>query len=54
MPPDLRAHIRYPEDFFLIQADTFRTYHMTDPQVFYNREDLWGFPRENYAGETVR
>jgi uncharacterized protein len=53
MPPDLRAHIRYPEDFFLIQADTFRTYHMTDPQVFYNREDLWGFPRENYAGETV-
>src|SRR3984957_19800816 len=53
MPTDLRAHIRYPEDFFLIQADTFRTYHMTDPQVFYNREDLWGFPRENYAGETV-
>ncbi len=53
MPPDLRAHIRYPEDFFLIQADTYRTYHMTDPQVFYNREDLWGFPRENYAGETV-
>ena len=53
MPPELRAHIRYPEDFFLIQADTFRTYHMTDPQVFYNREDLWGFPRENYAGQTV-
>ena len=53
MPAGLRAHIRYPEDFFLIQADTFRTYHMTDPQVFYNREDLWGFPRENYAGETV-
>ncbi len=54
MPVGLRAHIRYPEDFFLIQADTFRTYHMTDPQVFYNREDLWGFPRENYAGETVQ
>ena len=53
MPAELRAHIRYPEDFFLIQADTFRTYHMTDPQVFYNREDLWGFPRENYAGQTV-
>ncbi|MGH7924946.1 MAG: UPF0182 family protein, partial [Candidatus Binatus sp.] len=53
MPADLRAHIRYPEDFFLIQADTFRTYHMIDPQVFYNREDLWGFPRENYAGQTV-
>jgi uncharacterized protein len=53
MPADLRAHIRYPEDFFLIQADIYRTYHMTDPQVFYNREDLWGFPRENYSGETV-
>ncbi len=53
MSSDLHAHIRYPEDFFLIQADTFRTYHMTDPQVFYNREDLWGFPRESYAGQTV-
>jgi uncharacterized membrane protein (UPF0182 family) len=53
MPADLRGHIRYPEDFFLIQADTYRTYHMTDPQVFYNREDLWGFPRESYAGQTV-
>ena len=53
MPPDLHAHIRYPEDFFLIQADMYRTYHMTDPAVFYNREDLWTFPRENYADETV-
>ncbi|MFZ0888385.1 MAG: UPF0182 family protein [Candidatus Binataceae bacterium] len=53
MPPTLRAHIRYPEDLFLIQADLYGTYHMTDPQVFYNREDQWGFPRENYGGETV-
>ncbi len=53
MPADLRSHIRYPEDLFLVQADIYRTYHMTDPQVFYNREDLWGFPRENYSGETV-
>ncbi len=54
MPSDLRQHIRYPEDYFLIQADIYRTYHMTDPAVFYNREDLWGFPRENYAGDTVQ
>jgi uncharacterized membrane protein (UPF0182 family) len=54
MPPDLHAHIRYPEDLFLIQADIYSTYHMTDPQVFYNREDLWGFPRENFGGETVQ
>ena len=53
MPDDLRQHIRYPEDYFLIQADIYRTYHMTDPAVFYNREDQWGFPRENYADETV-
>jgi uncharacterized membrane protein (UPF0182 family) len=54
MPDELHKHIRYPEDFFLIQADIYRTYHMRDPQVFYNREDQWGFARENYAGETVR
>jgi uncharacterized protein len=53
IPGDLRQHIRYPEDYFLIQADIYRTYHMTDPAVFYNREDQWGFPRENYADETV-
>ena len=53
MSGDLRQHIRYPEDYFLIQADIYRTYHMTDPAVFYNREDQWGFPRENYADETV-
>ena len=53
MPADLHQHIRYPEDLFLIQADIYRTYHMTDPQVFYNREDLWGFARENYGDQTV-
>ncbi len=52
MPAELRQHIRYPEDMFLVQADIYATYHMTDPQVFYNREDVWGFPRENYGGET--
>ncbi len=41
MPADLRAHMRYPEEMFLVQAQTYGTYHMTDPQVFYNKEDLW-------------
>jgi uncharacterized membrane protein (UPF0182 family) len=54
MPADLHAHIRYPEDFFLIQSDIYRTYHMVDPEVFYNREDQWEFPRENYADETIQ
>ena len=46
MPADLQQHIRYPEDFFLIQAQLYRAYHMDAPEVFYNREDLWQFPRE--------
>ncbi|WP_321965323.1 UPF0182 family protein [Paraburkholderia sp. J7] len=46
MPPELRRHIRYPEDLFLIQAQIYRAYHMEAPEVFYNREDLWQFPRE--------
>ncbi|MBC8727430.1 UPF0182 family protein [Paraburkholderia sp. UCT2] len=46
MPPGLRKHIRYPEDLFLIQAQLYRAYHMDAPEIFYNREDLWQFPRE--------
>jgi uncharacterized membrane protein (UPF0182 family) len=46
MPPDLRQHIRYPEDLFLIQAQLYRAYHMDTAEVFYNREDLWQFPRQ--------
>src|SRR4029450_13107976 len=50
MPADLRRHIRYPEDFFAIQARKFATYHMLDPQVFYNREDMWAIPRRTVEG----
>ena len=50
LSPDLKSHLRYPEDLFSIQADQYRTFHMTVPQVFYNREDLWVLPREEYAG----
>ena len=46
MPPDLQKHIRYPEDLFNIQALQYRAFHMDAPEVFYNREDLWQFPRE--------
>ena len=41
MPADLRAHARYPEVLFNVQAELYRTYHMTNPQSFYNKEDLW-------------
>ncbi len=51
MPATLRKHIRYPEDLFSIQSERLLTYHMTDPQVFYNREDQWQIPTEIYGGE---
>jgi uncharacterized protein len=53
MPASLRQHIRYPEDLFILQAGVYGTYHMKDPEVFYNKEDLWSFPKENYAGQTI-
>ncbi|TMA59152.1 MAG: UPF0182 family protein [Deltaproteobacteria bacterium] len=53
MPASLRAHIRYPEDLFSLQASMYSTYHMTDPEVFYNKEDLWNFPQETYNGKPV-
>jgi hypothetical protein len=53
LPPDLKAHLRYPQDLFAIQADEYKTFHMTDPQVFYNREDLWVAPNETYVGHQA-
>jgi uncharacterized membrane protein (UPF0182 family) len=49
LSPDLKSHLRYPEDLFAIQSDEYKTFHMTNPQVFYNREDLWVSPNETYA-----
>jgi uncharacterized membrane protein (UPF0182 family) len=49
---DLRRHLRYPKDMFAIQAAQYRLFHMTDPQVFYNQEDLWQLPEETYGGTT--
>ncbi|MEH1974988.1 MAG: UPF0182 family protein [Nostoc sp.] len=51
MPINLRSHTRYPVDFFKIQSERLMTYHMTDPQVFYNREDQWQIPNEIYGSE---
>ena len=41
MPPDLRRHVRYPQLLLEEQAAVYGLYHMNDPEVFYNREDLW-------------
>ena len=51
MPEDLRRHIRYPHRFLQIQASLFAAYHMTDPQVFYNKENLWEVP--THEGRTM-
>ena len=48
MSADLRFHVRYPEDFFNVQADMYQIYHMQDPQVFYNKEDAYARPLELY------
>jgi uncharacterized protein len=50
VPERLAAHFRYPEDLFTVQAQVYSTFHMKDPRVFYNREDLWAFPNELFSG----
>ncbi len=52
MDADLRTHLRYPEDLFRVQAEQYRKYHMQDPTVFYNKEDMWGWPQEKVGNES--
>jgi uncharacterized membrane protein (UPF0182 family) len=44
MPADIRRHVRYPGDLFRIQTALHATYHMTEPDAFYHREDQWQIP----------
>ena len=56
MPADLRKHVRYPELLLKLQAEIYGLYHMTDPEAFYNREDLWTVATEvsmSPGGEQV-
>ena len=52
MPAGLRKHVRYPELLLKLQAAVYGLYHMTDPEVFYNREDLWTVASEVGMGES--
>jgi len=54
MPQDLKEHIRYPKDLFQVQAELYSTYHMIDPDVFYNKEDYWNIPNEIYAENEIK
>jgi len=49
MPADLRRHARYPEALFRTQAEAYRVFHMRDPQVFYNKEDIWEIARDLFG-----
>src|SRR6202522_35150 len=52
MPADLRRHVRYPEALFKLQSEVYGLYHMTNPEVFFNREDLWTVATESAPDEN--
>ncbi len=52
MPASIRSHVRYPEDIFALQSQVYATYHMTQPAVFYNREDQWEIPTVDDSNES--
>lgn len=49
MPAGLRAHLRVPEDLFNAQVEIYATYHISDPKVFFSREDVWDVPTAQSA-----
>ncbi|MGM0687965.1 MAG: UPF0182 family protein [Bacillota bacterium] len=51
LPEGLIEHLRYPEDLFNLQAQIYKLYHITDPNIFYTREDLWDVPMEQSFGQ---
>lgn len=54
MPEGLRQHIRYSQAMFDIQAEIYRTYHIENPRVLYNREDIWDIANEKYMTEELK
>ncbi|HKK65057.1 MAG TPA: UPF0182 family protein, partial [Clostridia bacterium] len=52
MPEELRKHVRYPANYLLTQGEVYAKYHMTDPNVFYNQEDLWIPATEKYYNDV--
>lgn len=53
IPEDVQVHFRYPQKLFKIQAKMYGTYHMSNLEVFYNREDYWQFPTEKYFNKDI-
>ena len=52
MPDWLHAHVRYPELLLSLQAEVYGLYHMTNPEVFYNKEDQWTVATETGMGDA--
>ncbi len=53
LPAGLEAHLRYPTSLFAAQSRLYATYHMRDPQVFYNKEDQWQIPLELLGSQPI-
>ena len=53
MPQLVRDHRRVPEDFFNVQVNQLKRYHVDDPQIFYNGDDVWQVPSEIYGGKKI-
>jgi uncharacterized membrane protein (UPF0182 family) len=51
VPPELKPHLRYPRDIFEAQMNIYLKYHMTDPEIYYQQEDIWEFPVLQRPGE---
>lgn len=51
-PAAIIDHVRYPSDLFSVQAEKYRTFHMTNPVAFYNKEDVWAWPQEIFYNES--
>jgi hypothetical protein len=54
MPPEVRSQVRYPQDIFGIQMFIYAKYHQTDPEVFYQQEDIWDVGVPNLISEKQR
>ncbi|BCI52211.1 UPF0182 protein [Mycolicibacterium litorale] len=42
--PELREHLRYPEDLFKVQRALLAKYHVDDPVTFFSTSDFWDVP----------
>lgn len=51
-PEGLKNHIKYPQDYFSLQSNVYKSYHVNNPEVFYNGEDLWDIAKEKYMDEV--